>query len=400
MLLALACTRPPVARPDRLWGSHLARHHAGDRVDVLPGDDAPILVSAPYVIDGYGENEDGAGRVFRLSPDAPSGLLSDAADTLWVSPPAVQSWGDALFAGDLDGDGAQEILIDGHRTGWEDGVLATWYGLDQGGRLTTADARGELGAPAVSASLHLTTLGDVDGDGHDDLALMDGTGAGSAVWFGPFADDEPRTPDDATWVTGRSYRNDKGVAAVDLGGDGVRELVVAGDGPDGLHVVDPRARDLDVSGAPYVRVEQLSPLHVGGDLDGDGAPDVVYGGVFTDLEPGATPWWTLDEDLVGDAATGDFDGDGQDDLVQAVSHDGRYKAYLFRGPLPRGVATSADADVVIEAHDGPDGWPGLHFAAGDVDGDGRDDLVVGEPGDEESFAGGSVSLYLGRSLFP
>jgi hypothetical protein len=400
MLLALACTRPPVARPDRLWGSDRPRQLAGAAVDVLPGDVAPILVSAPNDPDPYNDDADrrGTGVAFRLAPGARPGLLREVAATTYSGPGGeVTTWAtEAFFTPAFSGDDRVEVVLAGPRDHYGDGVRASVFDASTSGQLSTHDARStlRLGSGAFDPS-SLVPCGDLDSDGGIDLCLRRGQAQGWALWQGPIADED--TPDRAVPISGLPFGNPWDLTSVDFDEDGSPEIVATGAEPTGLVVGSALA---DLATAPLIATSGVGGIS-SGDLDGDDRPDVVCGAVFVGSAVDELDlWWRLDDADQYASAVGDFDGDGQDDLVQAVSHDGRYKAYVFRGPLPRGVATSADADVVIEAHDGPDGWPGLTFAAGDVDGDGRDDLVVGEPGDEESFAGGSVSLYLGRSLVP
>ena len=98
---------------------------------------------------------------------------------------------------------------------------------------------------------------------------------------------------------------------------------------------------------------------------------------------------------------GDFDGDGAGDLAIGVpvfpyASDGRPgHVAVFFGPLPRGQHSRDDADALFRGSDQADGF-GRRLAAGDTDGDGIDDLVVGAPSDSTiEVASGAVYLFLG-----
>jgi hypothetical protein len=109
-------------------------------------------------------------------------------------------------------------------------------------------------------------------------------------------------------------------------------------------------------------------------------------------------------------ASGDFNGDGQDDLAVGAPFDGQGdgadrpgRAYLLRGTEEGLVAWDVVSQDELGDEDDGDRF-GVALAVGDFDGNGYDDLAVGAPGDR--LAGvpevGSVFLYKGtkKGLVP
>jgi len=146
-----------------------------------------------------------------------------------------------------------------------------------------------------------------------------------------------------------------------------------------------------------------------GDLDGDGYGDFAASAFNTaDFEQGAVyslyeitaAHWThsiehdmyTEADLVIDgvsdnnlgrslSSAGDFDGDGYDDLIiggpradEGYTDSG--SAYIFYGPLS-GSYDSDGADVTVNGYDTQDFVGSFVLGGGDVDGDGYDDVLIG-----------------------
>jgi hypothetical protein len=91
------------------------------------------------------------------------------------------------------------------------------------------------------------------------------------------------------------------------------------------------------------------------------------------------------------AGAGDVDGDGLDDVLIGAHYAGSSvegKVYLIYGhAFPSSVITlSGEADVTLSGVISSD-WAGEQLAAGDVDGDGRSDLLISAPGAD----GGSIN---------
>ncbi|MEZ4236874.1 MAG: integrin alpha [Myxococcota bacterium] len=162
---------------------------------------------------------------------------------------------------------------------------------------------------------------------------------------------------------------------------------------------------------------QLGEALTTGDLDGDGVDEIVASSSYWpgDLQrrgrvyllrpaiAAADSTFVVDGDVgpqtFGTAsATGDFDGDGQDDLAVGnpahLDEAERGRVLVFFGPL-EGHHQAAEADLSLAGEAAGDD-AGFALASGDVTGDGFADLVVGAPrNDEGAEDGGKIYLLPG-----
>ncbi len=164
-------------------------------------------------------------------------------------------------------------------------------------------------------------------------------------------------------------------SAGDVNGDGYDDIIVGADKYGNTH---------DFMGSAY--------LYYGG-VQMDTIPDLIFRGEQVDDKFGCSV-----------ASAGDVNGDGYDDIIigaRGVKYDG--KAYLYFG----GAAMDTVADVVFYGHSNANDeleWENGYFAisvasAGDFNGDGYDDVLIGssdyENGNISYDRTGGVHLFYG-----
>jgi len=263
--------------------------------------------------------------------------------------------------------------------------------------------------------------GDADGDGVQELVLGN---VGPGVWQSVFVDG-PDGPTESWAGAGGFFDQDNLSTGGDHDGDGLDDLVVKDRGdPGGLDYANLMIILAAAPERPLVESEGCShawgqALYGAADLDGDGVDDLVVGnpgagqadqgevGVFLTpfpeeyfYKPDTDPFWkgTDDGDLAGTAlAVGDWNDDGHPDVAigapgRDTSGDDAGAVYIFFGPLvDTGDLDSAD-DVLYGDEPGERAGSAL-FGAADLDGDGVDDLAVGSPG--ASGGRGAVTVVYG-----
>jgi len=198
------------------------------------------------------------------------------------------------------------------------------------------------------------------------------------------------------------------VASADVNGDGVPDTVV-GSGPGSpthLRVLDGK------TGAELFALDPFEASFTGGvfvsagDINGDGVPDLIVspdegggprvrvfsGKGFTQL---ADFFGIDDPNFRGGArtATGDLNGDGVADLVVAAGFGGGPRVAVFDGKSGDGTGYTRRLVGDFFAFE-KELTNGLFPAVGDIDGDGRADLIAGAgPG-----GGPRVVAFSGRDL--
>ncbi len=390
------------------------------------------------VIVGASRNDDGgsmAGKVYLYSYGLSSDL-SSTPDWTAVGDDTRYEFGKVVAsAGDVNGDGYDEVIVYAmQRDDYEAGEVNVYHGSSSG--LSATPDWTKMGANSAHFGTKVAGAGDVNGDGYDDMILTHDGGHANGqveVYYGSSSG----LSASLDWSVQGEGSSDQFGSSVDGAGD------VNGDGYD--DVIIGASRYDSNKGKAYLYLGSSSGLSStadwtdtgetagdyfgvivagAGDVNGDGYDDVVVSAPYNDdggtnagevylyrgsphyykLSP--SPFWTIqgdESDGIGFYAlssAGDVNGDGYADVIignqnndDAGTNAGKAKVYHGSSS---GLSATADwSDLGERAGD----IFGRGVAsAGDVNGDGYDDVIVGAPGNDDAEpTSGKVYIYYGSS---
>ncbi|HKU42764.1 MAG TPA: VCBS repeat-containing protein [Polyangiales bacterium] len=282
--------------------------------------------------------------------------------------PALLIYFSVRGVGDLDGDGCADLTVKAQALldaftgeqaegGWVvRGHEGAWKSIEWDARSAVAGlGRGSAAAPFAESSLISTEpAGDLDGDRRDDLMVVNGNASllfyGKPEYPAEFSIDQAdaKLTSEQGFVAPVLYSQPLG----DLDGDGRDDLAVAGFGA-GFRVAYGRRWSGDAQIEPELAISFAGPGETyvantaAGDLDGDGFPELILN-VATQITP---------EQPFPSTAVYVVQGAGE----------------RLRGELR---LSDADRWHGLDSHADP-GASGAHLMlAGDVDGDGGEELLT------------------------
>ncbi|MCB0728583.1 MAG: FG-GAP repeat protein [Ignavibacteriae bacterium] len=328
-------------------------------------------------------------------------------------------------AGDINGDGYSDILVGAYKNdagGTEAGRSYVYFGgisMDNIAdvNLTGKSANDHFGYSSASA-------GDVNGDGYSDLIVgadlndAGGSNAGRVYIYDYFMKNEIISDLNIIGSANNDRLGYSVSSAGDVNGDGYSDLIV---GSYGFSSLTGRAyiyfggENMDNTADVILTGEGVSQTFGGsvstaGDVNGDGYSDVIVGAQGYNVNVGRAYIYfggssmnnIADVTITGAAASyfgcsvsnaGDVNGDGYSDVViGSFGYDGNTgKAYIFYG----GTSMNNSADVTMLGQS-----PGDYFGysvsdAGDMNMDGYSDIVIGAYGFSTNY--GKTYVYLGGS---
>ena len=378
-----------------------------------------------------GQNNEGKALLYLGSPNG----VDPAQPPAWS---AEGNQADALYgfragnAGDINGDGYDDLVVGAPNytnTQLQEGRVFVYNGSAAGPSVTpswTADGgvvNGQLASTVAGA-------GDVNGDGYADLLVASpvwsggGTQGRAVVYLGS-ANGLASTPAWSVIGPANAAFAAAGGSAGDVNGDGFSDVILGAFNDSNGQTNEGRAyvylgSATGLATAPVWTAEsnQVSALMgwsvaAAGDVDGDGFGDVIVGSYLYDngqtdegrawlfrgaaSGPLAAASWILEPNAAGAqlgiavASAGDVNGDGFADVLvsQNVGGSGRVSVHLGSGT---GLSMVAAWSL--------NGVPGENFgaavaSAGDVNGDGYADMLVGSPnwGNGQGSEGRTLLFY-------
>ncbi|MCB0728610.1 MAG: FG-GAP repeat protein, partial [Ignavibacteriae bacterium] len=284
--------------------------------------------------------------------------MDNIADVV-ISAPVTSSFGYSVSsAGDMNGDGFSDVIVSAHTYSSNKGRAYIYYGgliMDN-----SPDKVLEGVASGGFFGFSLSGAGDVNGDGYSDVlvgAYAVSSFTGSAYLY--FGGSDMDTISDVTF-TGEGTSNFFGQSvskAGDVNGDGYSDMLIGASFYSGQ------------TGRAYLFYGGGSP---------DNTADVIFTGELSGSNFGR-----------GVSGAGDVNGDGYSDiLIGASSYNGnKGRAYLYYG----NVSMNNVSDVIFKGENANDYFGFSVAGGGDINGDGYKDFMVGAYGVNSNK--GKVYIY-------
>jgi hypothetical protein len=370
---------------------------------------ADAIIGDPTLGDGFSTHP----GFFIIISGSPSGLRGALAGAVGVADYDFLG-GNAFTAGDVNGDGYADALVSAIGSldfGGTSGYTRVYQG---GGPSGSVLAVAQIPTVTTYGTLNARTAGDVNGDGFSDIIVgaPDASGAGLVRLYYGKADPPSTAPVVSLYGGQQSALAGWSVAMGDVNGDGYDDIVVGKPQMNGPGGTSCGAVDLYLGGPGGPSSTQtwtgygLGPgwdagisLAAGQDINGDGFGDLVVGahvGDRVEIWFGRSDWNTAqasvpDQILIGQqsgslfgaavAFAGDVNGDGYADVLVGAPN---YSAigftqngdYCLYDGSPTGLVETTFRNHLAQDY--------LHMGSsvagiGDVDADGYSDIAMGTP---------------------
>jgi gliding motility-associated-like protein len=291
-----------------------------------------------------------------------------------------------IVIGDIDGDGRLDVVV----TNQNSNSISVFRNISTPGSITSGSFANKVDFTTGNSPYYIA-IGDIDGDGKPDLAVTNWAGNTVSVFRNTSTSGSINSGSFATKVDFTIGTYPSGVGIGDIDGDGKPDLVVNIVSNNTVSILRNTSTSGSITTGSFAANVDFpigtGPLDVViGDLDSDGKPDLaitnsssnsvsvlrntstsgsITAGSFAarvDFTTGTSPWGV---------AIGDIDGDGKQDLV--VAGFSTMAVSIFRNTGSSGSITSGSFATKVDFITGSDP---LSVALGDLDGDGKPDLLA------------------------
>ncbi len=301
-----------------------------------------------------------------------------------------------LAVGDIDGDAKHDIVV----ANWTSNTISIFRNVSTIGSIVAGSFSSKVDIP-TTAGPNAVTLADIDGDGKTDI-LVAGAGSDTISVFrniGSIGNLSLSSFQTAIYLT--SGTTPASVAVGDLDGDGKPDMAISNSNSSTVTIFR------NTSSAGVISFAAKADLTTGSipfganlaDLDGDGNMDVIvpnYGSGTVSLFRNTSSVGSISFAAKQDVSTGsnpsvvsigDLDGDSKPDMV--VGNYGSGSISVFRSKSTTG---SLSASSFAPKIDYSTGFQMYGVALGDLDGDGKPDIAV------INYNNSSVSIF--RNVIP
>ncbi len=346
--------------------------------------------------------------------------MNNVADVILNGEASGDNFGHSVSdAGDVDGDGYSDIVVGAF--GYSSSTGRVYIYLGGASMNNTADIILTGENSGIQFGHSVSTAGDVNGDGYSDIisgANVYATYTGRVyIFFGGSSMDN--IPD--SYITGEAPGNQFGYSvsnAGDVNGDGFSD-VIAGAWGYGTNTGRAYLYDYFMKGQIIPEVSMsgessnnyFGEVSDAGDVNGDGYSDVIvgawgyssntgrayifYGGVIMDNVADVTMTGETAANFFGTSVSsaGDVNGDGYSDVIVGANGYSTFtgRAYIYFG----GASMNNAVDVIMTGGATNNGFGISVSDAGDVNGDGYSDVIVGA--ELYSSSTGRAYIYYGGS---
>ncbi|MBN2099419.1 MAG: FG-GAP repeat protein [Dehalococcoidia bacterium] len=387
--------------------------NAGD----VNGDGYDDIIVGAYCYDNE-EADEGRAYVYHGSASG----LSTAPDWTAESNQAGAYFGySAATAGDVNGDGYDDIIVGAYcyDNGETDEGRAYVYHGSASGLSTAPNWTAESNQAGAYFGYSAANAGDVNGDGYDDVIIGAPEDDVAYVYHGS-ATGLSTSPN---WTATEGFCDDFGSSvgeAGDVNGDSYDDVIIGAPGGSVAYAYHGSATGLSTS--PNWTASEAFWYELGssvggiGDVNGDGYDDVIIGAPGEDLAyvyhgsaaglSASYDWHADSEEWSAEfggsvASAGDVNGDGYADVIVGEQYCDNGHEEEGRAYVFHGSSMGLSATVDWTADSDQEGaWFGCSVAsAGDVNGDGYDDTIAGAYGyDNEEFDEGRAYVYHGAAI--